>query len=149
MRKLLFLLFFFISSSESYSQNIITINSVNLRKSNEASAKILVTIPKNTVIYVDNCVNGWCSTIYNGVHGYISSKLITDKNANTYSTINNRDLQGKIKHYTNSAGQKIQSPTYYKTAPAGATAECRDGTYSFSTSRRGTCSHHGGVKKWL
>ncbi|WP_289144502.1 DUF3761 domain-containing protein, partial [uncultured Bacteroides sp.] len=28
-------------------------------------------------------------------------------------------------------------------------ALCRDGTYSFSKSRRGTCSHHGGVAKWL
>jgi hypothetical protein len=33
--------------------------------------------------------------------------------------------------------------------PAGATAQCRDGTYSFSRSRRGTCSHHGGVARWL
>lgn len=33
--------------------------------------------------------------------------------------------------------------------PSGASAICRDGTYSFSQSRRGTCSHHGGVAKWL
>jgi hypothetical protein len=33
--------------------------------------------------------------------------------------------------------------------PAGATAECRDGTYSFSQHRSGTCSHHGGVARWL
>jgi uncharacterized protein with FMN-binding domain len=33
--------------------------------------------------------------------------------------------------------------------PAGATAKCRDGTYSFSQHRRGTCSHHGGVEEWL
>jgi 5-methylcytosine-specific restriction endonuclease McrA len=26
---------------------------------------------------------------------------------------------------------------------------CRDGTYSFSAHRSGTCSHHGGVAKWL
>lgn len=32
---------------------------------------------------------------------------------------------------------------------AGATARCRDGTYSYSRSRRGTCSHHGGVAAWL
>ena len=30
-----------------------------------------------------------------------------------------------------------------------ATAICRDGTCSTSTSRRGTCSHHGGVRTWL
>ena len=33
--------------------------------------------------------------------------------------------------------------------PAGATARCRDGTYSFSAHRAGTCSHHGGVAAWL
>jgi hypothetical protein len=34
-------------------------------------------------------------------------------------------------------------------APAGATAQCRDGTYSFSQHHSGTCSHHGGVARWL
>jgi len=33
--------------------------------------------------------------------------------------------------------------------PSGATAQCRDGSYSFSKHRRGTCSHHGGVAAWL
>ena len=52
------------------------------------------------------------------------------------------------KTYTNSAGNTVQSPTYYDSRPAGASAKCRDGTYSFSQSRRGTCSHHGGVAQW-
>ncbi|MGV7959743.1 DUF3761 domain-containing protein [Photorhabdus tasmaniensis] len=30
-----------------------------------------------------------------------------------------------------------------------ATARCRDGSFSYSQHRRGTCSHHGGVDKWL
>jgi hypothetical protein len=29
------------------------------------------------------------------------------------------------------------------------TAICEDGIYSFSKSRSGTCSNHGGVKKWI
>jgi hypothetical protein len=33
--------------------------------------------------------------------------------------------------------------------PAGATAQCRDGTYSYSQTHSGTCSHHGGVAAWL
>jgi hypothetical protein len=33
--------------------------------------------------------------------------------------------------------------------PAGASAQCRDGSYSFSQHRRGTCSHHGGVALWM
>jgi hypothetical protein len=34
-------------------------------------------------------------------------------------------------------------------APPGATAQCRDATYSFSQHHSGTCSHHGGVALWL
>ena len=33
--------------------------------------------------------------------------------------------------------------------PPGATAKCRDGSYSFSQHHSGTCSHHGGVAVWL
>lgn len=32
--------------------------------------------------------------------------------------------------------------------PTGATARCGDGSFSFSTSRSGTCSRHGGVAQW-
>lgn len=63
-------------------------------------------------------------------------------------------------HYRNSAGNCIPSPRRPRSGqaqgalsappvPAGATARCRDGTYSFSQSRRGTCSGHGGVGRWL
>lgn len=54
------------------------------------------------------------------------------------------------RHYTNVDGQSVHSPAYSSGGvPAGATAQCADGTYSFSTHRQGTCSHHGGVAKWL
>jgi hypothetical protein len=51
--------------------------------------------------------------------------------------------------YVNSVGNTVCSPQAAPSAPAGATAKCRDGTYSFSQSRSGTCSHHGGVSEWL
>jgi hypothetical protein len=35
------------------------------------------------------------------------------------------------------------------TDPTGATAKCKDGTYSKSQHHTGTCSHHGGVAEWL
>lgn len=47
--------------------------------------------------------------------------------------------------YTNSQGNHVDSPS---SNPAGASAQCRDGTYSYSQSRSGTCSHHGGVAVW-
>jgi hypothetical protein len=51
--------------------------------------------------------------------------------------------------YVNSKGQMVKRPETCSKPPKGATARCRDGSYSFSQSRRGTCSHHGGVAKWL
>lgn len=54
-------------------------------------------------------------------------------------------------HYENSAGNEVHSPAYSTDGcvAAGASARCGDGTCSFSQSRRGTCSHHGGVAQWL
>jgi hypothetical protein len=53
--------------------------------------------------------------------------------------------------YTNRDGNTVHSParSLSGSAPQGATARCRDGTYSFSRHRSGTCSRHGGVADWL
>jgi hypothetical protein len=49
--------------------------------------------------------------------------------------------------YTNEFGNDVHSPSWsYGGPPAGATARCADGTYSFSQHRSGTCSPHGGVQ---
>jgi hypothetical protein len=47
--------------------------------------------------------------------------------------------------YTNGAGNEVCNPYNSPTIPSGASAKCRDGSYSFSQSRSGTCSHHDGV----
>jgi hypothetical protein len=52
-------------------------------------------------------------------------------------------------YYRNVSGRCVHRPMKAPSAPSGATARCRDGTYSFSQHRRGTCSHHGGVAEWL
>jgi hypothetical protein len=52
--------------------------------------------------------------------------------------------------YTNVNGAQVHSPTNSsKGIPAGASAICGDGTYSFSMHHSGTCSHHGGIATWL
>ncbi len=48
--------------------------------------------------------------------------------------------------YTNVDGVWVPSPG---NDPTGASAQCRDGTYSYSQHRQGTCSGHGGVARWL
>jgi len=52
-------------------------------------------------------------------------------------------------YYTNVEGKRVHRPTFSRNKPSGATAQCRDGSYSFSQHHRGTCSHHGGVARWL
>jgi hypothetical protein len=72
--------------------------------------------------------------------------------AKTYqvNTTSETDLSNN-NYYTNTYGNTVHSPAYTEdnSIPVGASAQCRDGTYSFSQSRRGTCSHHGGVAVWL
>lgn len=53
------------------------------------------------------------------------------------------------RYYTNSSGHRVHAPVHALSTPAGATARCGDGSYSFSQHHRGTCSHHGGVGSWL
>lgn len=47
--------------------------------------------------------------------------------------------------YLNVDGSCVERPDDHS---SGATAQCSDGTYSYSLNRRGTCSHHGGVAQW-
>jgi hypothetical protein len=51
--------------------------------------------------------------------------------------------------YRNVDGVCVHRPVQADQPPADATAQCNDGTYSFSKHRSGTCSHHGGVRRWL
>jgi Protein of unknown function (DUF3761) len=48
--------------------------------------------------------------------------------------------------YVNSKGETVKRPENCSLVPQGATAQCGDGTFSFSKSRRGTSSHHGGLR---
>jgi len=70
----------------------------------------------------------------------------------TYShpTTDEADLASH-RHYRNKDGQDVHAPSKSKAgkAPDGASAQCRDGSYSFSQHRRGTCSRHGGIAQWL
>ena len=56
---------------------------------------------------------------------------------------------GSSDYYENSDGIQVHRPEAAPAAPDGATAQCNDGTYSFSLHHSGTCSHHGGVSAWL
>lgn len=50
-------------------------------------------------------------------------------------------------HYVNSSGHLVHSPSCSEEHQR-RTAECRDGSISYSEHHRGTCSYHGGVAHW-
>lgn len=50
--------------------------------------------------------------------------------------------------YINSDGDEVSMPVYTKQKPENATAQCNNGSYSFSQHRSGTCSKEGGVAEW-
>jgi hypothetical protein len=52
------------------------------------------------------------------------------------------------RHYVNSSGVLVHSPSCGKSSEGHETAICRDGSHSYSMHHSGTCSHHGGVAQW-
>lgn len=131
-------------------------SNLNLRNEANTRSRVITVIPKGTAVTIDeDCNCAWVPVEYHGYIGYISTKYLSNypilksKNSRSIGYRNvYRQRSSNIRYYTNSYGHRVQSPTRYNSRPTGATALCRDGTYSFSQSRRGTCSHHGGVAKW-
>jgi hypothetical protein len=69
--------------------------------------------------------------------------------AYSYNAPDEADLDNH-RSYVNRDGNVVHAPARSRsgTIPAEATAQCRDGTYSFSRHHSGTCSRHGGVASW-
>jgi Protein of unknown function (DUF3761)./Bacterial SH3 domain. len=152
MKRLAFTLTFLFLIVTVFGQLIETTGTVRLRNITSKEGNVITSIPKGTIVtgIVDSLdYKGWTKVNFNGKIGFIHNNFVKWVDAaNKYKSSDNQQNTNE-KYYTNSKGQRVQSPTFSKEIPAGATAQCNDGTYSFSQSRRGTCSHHGGVKKWL
>ena len=121
-----------------------TSSNANLRASPSTSSRVLTVIPKAKALNVGNCTT-WCAVSYGGQTGFVSKSTLSFNGTAPAPA----SLPASSGTYTNVDGQQIQRPVMSDTAPAGASAHCRDGSYSFSTHRSGTCSHHGGVDQWL
>jgi uncharacterized protein YraI len=116
---------------------------LRMRAQPRSGARVLATIPRGARITVGACSDGWCAVRYGREAGYSAERFLDDEAPSASHVIPTGN------GYRNSRGEWARSPVHATSAPAGASARCRDGTYSFSRSRRGTCSHHGGVASWL
>lgn len=65
--------------------------------------------------------------------------------APTSPVISADDLCGDGWEWSKTIGACIPVPTRAPTPPPGATYQCVDGTYSFSKTPKGACSHHSGI----
>lgn len=118
----------------------------SLRDGPALDSRVLTTIPPKTTIKVSSCVDGWCSVEYQQFTGHVIQAFLRFPSAVSQTA---QPIGGR--GYINSRGEWVASPirTLDGRPPEGASAQCRDSTYSFSRSRSGTCSHHGGVARWL
>lgn len=145
-----FLVYFFSSGA--------TTDSHNFQNANEQVVKSQIETTSNTTVLSSD---GQTDNFENKDEGYYGndsevgvdqkeiSDYISDNNPVTWDEDPNNYPLETPHTYQNSYDVEVQSPTHYKNIPEGACAICNDGTFSFSKNRRGTCSRHGGVEKWL
>jgi hypothetical protein len=91
----------------------------------------------------------WGLSVDNQEKEFLKNSLTTCTNG-SIPTGSNYTPKSNSTNNNNSSNTKTSGPVVSETgAPAGSTAKCKDGTYSFSKTRSGTCSRHGGVAEWL
>jgi hypothetical protein len=136
----------------------------NLRDKPSVSGGVVKTVEKGDLLTLisSQAVGPWYR-VRDGragaeawIHGNAIALLYGDASATELSSEIDTAQQPRItsqppsgKTYVNVDGKRVPSPVFSDNQPAGATARCRDGSYSFSQHRQGTCSHHGGVAEWF
>jgi uncharacterized protein YgiM (DUF1202 family) len=100
----------------------VTTANVNLRKGPGIDNNIICTIPLATTLTIDSLSKEsqeWTKVTYLGKTGYVNSKYLS--NLKLKNSLNNgsgfSNTSSYVKYYTNSKGEKVQSPTYYKMSP--------------------------------
>ncbi|HEX7253694.1 MAG TPA: DUF3761 domain-containing protein [Thermoanaerobaculia bacterium] len=129
----------FLAVSGLRAETRMTLSRAPLHLAPTAGSRVVATVPAGVRLSVSSCSKTWCETSWNGTDVWVPRRYLGTAKSE-------RSGRG----YINSDGKRIPSPQMSPSGPpAGATAQCNDGSYSFSTHRSGTCSHHGGVRRWL
>ena len=133
----------------------------NLRDKPSRSGKVVIKLQKDDglVLISSTPIGPWYQVQESktGSQGWIHGNVIALVSPTSRSTASKTRKepsqrpvpQASDRSYINVDGQRVPSPVFTDRRPAEATARCRDGSYSFSQHRQGTCSHHGGVAEWF
>lgn len=123
----------------------VTTQAVSLHAQASSGSPVIRVVPSSASLTLKGCSGDWRRVTYKSSAGYVPRASLATKPA----TVSRGSSHASGKGYVNSQGNWIPSPVFSQDGPpAGASAKCNDGSYSFSASRRGTCSHHGGVAVW-
>jgi len=140
---------------------IVKATNANVRDKPAKGAAVVVTVHKGDLLSLvsTTAIGPWYQIrdSKTATVGWIHGNTITllqaaeTKPASATETERPRTTSTPItgRSYVNVDGIRVPSPVFSPTKPAGASARCRDGSYSFSQHRSGTCSHHGGVAEWF
>jgi hypothetical protein len=141
---------------------IVKAQKANLRDRPSKSGNVLTTVTKGDLLRLINAtpVGPWYrvrddrNDSEGWVHGNTIALLQTTESTSADASAPQRPRRTLPpatagRSYVNVDGVRVPSPVFSETKPAGSTARCRDGSYSFSRHRRGTCSYHGGVAEWF
>jgi uncharacterized protein YgiM (DUF1202 family) len=149
MKKLFLFLFILTLFCCSFGQSQVTTADVNFRSSPEIKDNKICVIPKGTkILPLADTSKNWTKTSYNESVGYIRNDFLTTESAKTIISAN-ENTATHFKAETHVPRTSTPQTIKKSSIPSGATAICNDGTYSYSVSHRGACSHHGGVSTWL
>ena len=120
-----------------------TSTTIWLRAAPSLDAQRVALLPQGTQVLISQCANQSCSVTFRGLAGYLPQEVLQ-----TWVPAQPVDAG---RGYINSRGQWIPSPTHTIDGrpPAGASARCRDASYSFSESRAEHAPAHGGVAEWM
>jgi len=122
---------------------------LDIHETPQPTATVVTRLARGTALHVGGCADSWCGVAVAEVTGYAVEAYLSDSLPPDLAAGSQVVKQGR--GYVNAYGEWVQSPAWTadNQPPSGATAKCRDGSYSFSNTRRGTCSWHGGVASWL
>ena len=137
---------------------IVKAQKANVREAPSPHATVLATVDRGDLLSL--LTLGPSGSWYrvrdsrSGVEGWIHGNtiaLLQPAESKSNSAQRPRVIAPSVsgRSYVNVDGVRVPSPVFADRKPAGSTARCRDGSYSFSQHRQGTCSHHGGVAQWF
>lgn len=128
---------------------LISVISIGAGSSSSSQSSLQTAVTETPVI--EQTIVEAVSPVLTPTVEQISPKAITPVVAPKPQPVAQPSQLSNDNYYTNVDGNNVHSPAYSPSGcqSAGASAECRDGTCSFSQHRSGTCSHHGGVANWF